>query len=152
MGLNDRYKINPKLAHETIDREVVIVDLHNGNYYSMDKVGADVWCLIELNHSVGEIINEISHYHDRSREDIENVISQLISDLKNEGLIIADSDKTSKSDVSSHPQFKKGTANNKNSFERPILRKYTDMQDLLLLDPIHQVEETGWPNVKKEQT
>jgi hypothetical protein len=28
----------------------------------------------------------------------------------------------------------------------PVLNKYTDMQDLLLLDPIHEVDERGWPN------
>jgi hypothetical protein len=27
----------------------------------------------------------------------------------------------------------------------PLLRKYTDMRDLLLLDPIHDVDEQGWP-------
>ena len=28
----------------------------------------------------------------------------------------------------------------------PRLDKYTDMQELLLLDPIHEVDERGWPN------
>ena len=36
------------------------------------------------------------------------------------------------------------------SFEAPILHKYTDMQDLLLLDPIHEVDEAGWPSVKPD--
>ena len=26
------------------------------------------------------------------------------------------------------------------------LGKYTDMQELLLLDPVHEVDEAGWPN------
>jgi hypothetical protein len=26
-----------------------------------------------------------------------------------------------------------------------VLQKYTDMADLLLLDPIHEVDEQGWP-------
>ena len=30
----------------------------------------------------------------------------------------------------------------------PVLEKYTDMQELLLLDPIHDVEEAGWPKAK----
>ena len=31
----------------------------------------------------------------------------------------------------------------------PVLNKYSDMQDLLLLDPIHDVdEEAGWPTNK----
>jgi hypothetical protein len=30
----------------------------------------------------------------------------------------------------------------------PILNRHGDMQDLALLDPIHDVEGEGWPNRK----
>jgi len=30
-------------------------------------------------------------------------------------------------------------------FSTPTMSVYTDMEDLLLLDPIHDVDETGWP-------
>jgi len=34
-------------------------------------------------------------------------------------------------------------------FSAPRLDKYTDMQQLLLIDPIHEVsDEQGWPKVK----
>jgi hypothetical protein len=29
-----------------------------------------------------------------------------------------------------------------------VLERYTDMQELLLLDPIHDVDESGWPHRK----
>ena len=29
-----------------------------------------------------------------------------------------------------------------------MLHRYTDMADFMLVDPIHEVEETGWPNQK----
>ena len=29
----------------------------------------------------------------------------------------------------------------------PALERFTDMEDLLLLDPVHDVEEMGWPHV-----
>jgi hypothetical protein len=38
----------------------------------------------------------------------------------------------------------------KSPFEMPKLSKYTDMEDLLALDPIHEVDEMGWPNAKLE--
>jgi hypothetical protein len=28
----------------------------------------------------------------------------------------------------------------------PQLIEYSDLQDLILVDPIHDVEESGWPN------
>jgi hypothetical protein len=32
----------------------------------------------------------------------------------------------------------------------PVLERYTDMQELLFLDPIHDVDESGWPHRKVE--
>ncbi|HDY70854.1 MAG TPA: PqqD family protein, partial [Nitrospirae bacterium] len=43
-----RFRINkPHVINEIIDGEVVILNLDTGNYYSMDKAGADIWGLIE---------------------------------------------------------------------------------------------------------
>ena len=38
----------------------------------------------------------------------------------------------------------------KTQFEFPIIEKFTDMQELLLLDPIHEVDEKGWPHQAAE--
>jgi hypothetical protein len=35
----------------------------------------------------------------------------------------------------------------KTPFQVPEFAKYNDMQNLLLADPIHDVDETGWPNL-----
>src|SRR4051794_38301552 len=32
------------------------------------------------------------------------------------------------------------------AYGAPALNKYTDMQELLLLDPVHEVDEAGWPS------
>jgi hypothetical protein len=79
---------------------------------------------------------------------IEGAITALVTELLGEKLIIPrgapdDSDGPSlepasaKSDCSEPAQPVK--------FEKCELIKYTDMQELLLLDPIHEVDETGWP-------
>ena len=33
-------------------------------------------------------------------------------------------------------------------FAPPRLEKYSDLEDLLVLDPIHDVDEAGWPIAK----
>ncbi len=44
MNTNGRIKINvPQSVHETIDGEIVILDLDKGNYYSLVGIGADIW-------------------------------------------------------------------------------------------------------------
>jgi len=35
-------------------------------------------------------------------------------------------------------------------FEDPVIEKYSDMKAILLADPIHDVEEEGWPKVKAQ--
>ena len=30
-------------------------------------------------------------------------------------------------------------------YTAPAVQKYDDLEDLLLLDPIHEVDEAGWP-------
>ncbi|MCU1244771.1 MAG: hypothetical protein JWN02_681, partial [Acidobacteria bacterium] len=29
---------------------------------------------------------------------------------------------------------------------RPRLERYTDMQEIILLDPVHKVDSQGWPH------
>ncbi len=31
---------------------------------------------------------------------------------------------------------------------KPRLETYSDMQDLILLDPVHEVDERGWPHAQ----
>jgi len=31
------------------------------------------------------------------------------------------------------------------AFEPPVLTTFSDMQELLWLDPIHEVDDAGWP-------
>ncbi len=37
-------------------------------------------------------------------------------------------------------------------WEVPKFEKFTDMQDLLLFDPIHEVQPSGWPAVTRDET
>ena len=35
-------------------------------------------------------------------------------------------------------------------FRTPVLSKFDDMNEMLLLDPVHDVAETGWPAPRDE--
>jgi hypothetical protein len=151
MDHNRRFGINkPTVVHETIDNEVIIIEFDSGNYYSLDKVGADVWNLIERGKPFGQIVEAISNLYRGSTEKVQNALSQLITELENENLVSAikemqptDSQSSIHNDVAAPIADKE-----KPEFESPILQKYSDMQELLLLDPIHEVDERGWPTAK----
>ncbi|MBW4497057.1 MAG: PqqD family protein [Oscillatoria princeps RMCB-10] len=140
-------KINsPKVVHEIIDGEVVIVHLLKGHYYSLVKTGADIWSGIERGISRERILEEMVSRYDGDPADIEKAVNNMIEQLQEEELIAVA--QTEESGTAAAGAIEAKANPEKLSFEPPKLDKYTDMEDLLLLDPIHEVDETGWPNVK----
>jgi hypothetical protein len=146
MNSNARLSVNaPKVANQLIDGEVIMINLDTGTYYSLDKVGALVWSLIQQSASLETIIEGISFRYEASREEMLDSVAKLIDDLSAENLIRID-----EAAVESNAPRAVDPAPQKQKFEAPSLQKYTDMQDLLLLDPIHEVDEAGWPVSKPE--
>ena len=153
MDLSGYYKINrPVVVDEIIDDEAVIIHFDRGNYYSLNKVGADIWSFIESGATVSEIAEAVSHRYEGSRAIIENGVGQLIVELQEEDLIVPDKAKGPASVQGLGVHLEPDPETERPDFEAPILRKYTDMQDLLLLDPIHEVDEAGWPGVKADRS
>jgi hypothetical protein len=72
----------------------------------------------------------------------------FLNQLQQEGLVIAIDDKSTDSPLPQNWKDQITVNGNKTVFNAPVLNKYTDMQDLLLLDPIHEVDATGWPSTK----
>jgi hypothetical protein len=141
------FRINDaKVAHQTIDGEVVIINLDSGNYYSLDKVGADIWNAIEESVCVDQIVERIACRCGGDRAVVEVAVMRLIAELQQEDLIASGQAKTPEGIMKRDPQFDSEAGAGRLSFEAPVLQKYSDMQDLLLLDPIHEVDETGWPH------
>ncbi len=139
------FRVNaPNVIHETIDGEAVIVNLQTGSYYSIDKVGAAVWQRMEQGLGVARIVAAIAAEYAGDAADIEAGVRQLFTQLQDEGLVVA-ADASAGDDAAAAGNGS-AAAEARPPFERPVLHKYTDMEDLLLLDPIHDVGDKGWPN------
>jgi hypothetical protein len=150
MEANSRFRVNsPQVTHETIDGEAVILNLDTGSYYSVNNAAAVIWNLLDSGMTIKRIIETISARFTGSPKEIEAGVQALIEKLAEEGLIIvnAEVDGTTAEQVEltavRHPEPE--------PFEFPALHKYTDMEDLLLLDPIHDVDDIGWPNKPRDE-
>lgn len=154
MNSSRRFRINnPQVIYETIDDEVVIIQFESGNYYSLDKAGAEIWHMIESNTPVSKITEGITHLYKGTNVEIESAVDQIITELQRENLIVPDSAKEPKStqeyiiQAETHPETERPT------FESPVLKKHTDIQELLILEglqitePIHKFDDTGWPAI-----
>ena len=150
MDTNGGLRINtPKIVHETIDGETVILNLDNGNYYSLVGVGAHIWGFIDSGATVNDIIKKVKSDYRNNGDDIETAVNKFVSELRQEGLTVPHKSNTLGNFQWPAEKGEAGLNGELQTFIAPTLNKYSDMQDLLLLDPIHDVdEEAGWPTNK----
>lgn len=138
---------SPEVVSEIIDDELIIMNLKTGNYYSSTAVGAAVWSLIEAGLNNDQIVDTVSNDYSVKKAAAEKHLFGFFEKLLNEGLVQAK--EVDDASVTTFPEV--GSASPKKpEFTPPTLNIYTDMQDLMLLDPIHDVGEVGWPQPKDD--
>ena len=140
MSATDTFRVNsPRVIYENIDGELVLINLEKGSYYSTDSVGAELWDLIVAGCCVTEMHQAIRARYEGDALEIDKAIAEFLSELRGEELIIA-AEEAGKSE-----RARPGAGAERRPFLVPVLNKYSDMKDMLVLDPIHDVEERGWP-------
>jgi len=150
MNAVQKYRVNsPKVVHETIDGEVVVVNLDKGDYYSFLATGAEIWENLIQGKPSNLVVAEICDRYAGEPGHIENSIRAFLDQLQQEELIVTAASDSPPSQPSSDPAAENSAPQEKQPFEIPTLQKYTDMEELLALDPIHEVDDMGWPNVKQ---
>lgn len=146
-----QYRMNePSVASETIDGEVVIINLETGTYFSLTFVASQIWELLGRGMTAKQIVDQIDSKYNSNGVDLTHTVETFIDSLIEEKLIVEAID-SEQSDPELNPISTDGHAStDKLPFTAPVLSKFTDMQELLFLDPIHEVDESGWPNMKEQ--
>lgn len=145
----DGYRMNtPRITHENLDGEVILLDFEVGTYFSLSGSGAAVWEAVGEGATLEQIVSRVSLAYAGDASAIAKSVEALLDQMEAESLVLrapaAELPPATKVELSEASQAQ-------SAFETPKLEKHTDMQDLLLLDPIHEVEESsGWPNRKTE--
>jgi coenzyme PQQ synthesis protein D (PqqD) len=142
-----RFAVNaPSVVSEIIDGEVIIMNLKSGNYYSSDKLGAVVWSWIEEGKTEPEMTRLAALRYRASPQQIGASFRIFFDRLMTEDLVRqVEADDAASAAEPNHTSPQE-------DFVAPELCTYTDMQDLLLLDPIHEVNQEGWPQAKERET
>jgi hypothetical protein len=117
------------VAGEVVDGEAVIINLGNGMYYTMDKVGADVWQLIERRRCMDEMAGEIAARYGVDPETVLGDLGVVVAELVAEGLVLTLNGSAARDDAP--VELGRPTA----PYARPALTRYTDMSEVLALDP-----------------
>jgi len=109
------------VAGETVDGETIVLNLLTGAYHSLQGEAAQVW---------GTITSSETH-------EVDPRIDQILADF-----LAAEIIEWSGARNLPTPSVDARVVG---------LTSYTDMTELLAADPIHEVDERGWPKLREER-
>ena len=136
------FEVNePMVISETIDGETVIISLTSGSYYSLKHSGAAIWSGIQQSARLSDIAEMVRTTFEVGGASVEAEMGALIDRLAEEGLV-----RPSAAAASAGARAALAGLALK-AFRPPLLEKFTDMEAMLLLDPVHDVDDEGWPHV-----
>ena len=131
--------IAPDVVHETIDGEAIVINLTTGTYFSLDGSGAAVWARLKGGGTLDDAVLELAEAHGADPVALGAEVARLLGELHEHGLVL-----------SAPPALLREAAvtGGLGTFVPARLGVYTDMEEFLLVDPIHEVEPAqGWPHV-----
>ena len=147
MNLDSTFFVNDRdVIAESVEGETLIINLNTGVYYSSDKAGDEIWRHLKDGHSIAQVVDALSARHNTDNGAIREEVLAFVTRLNEEGLIV-ETDGVAPNDAALE------NLNDAAEFVKPELKRYTDFQELLLLDPIHEVHEpSGWPVQKPDSS
>jgi len=151
----------PHVIHQSIDGEVVLIHLEKGTYHSLRGSGARVFPLLEGGVSSAGLARALAAAYEGEAAAIEAAAARFLEDLRRDGLVVevgtgagagAGEWVGGGAGSGAGPEIEAGlelagAGAARPPFEAPRVESFSDLQDLILADPIHEVEPSGWPNV-----
>lgn len=125
----------PMLISRQFGDEIVLANYESGIYYNLGGTGAQIWQGLAAGKSVDEIVGGFAA-GSADRLTVDGDVRRFVDHLVAEGIIVP-SDRAAAVD-DWLPSLSDG-------FAAPVLERFDDLRDLLLVDPIHDVGEAGWP-------
>ena len=113
---------------------------------SARRCGVEVWSLLAQGRSGDEVVGELQTRYPAAGDDVTEPVHALIDELLQEELL----DPAAENGNGHSAGAAVLAAAPPGSFVPPVLKKFTDLQYFLLVDPIHQVEAAGWPHERRD--
>lgn len=134
----------PGVVCDVVGDEVVFVNLESGAYYSTEGAGAAIWRLLAEGRTIDGAIRGIGARYAGDAAEIERDVRAFVDRLVSESLVRIGSGAA----PAAAPPDEDPSAD-RPRFPGIVFQKYVDLEELLLLDPIHEATDAGWPNAKK---
>ncbi|MBP0495016.1 PqqD family protein [Roseomonas indoligenes] len=118
----------PGIISRDFGDEMVVANLDTGIFYSLGGSASRIWSGLNSGYTGRQIAASFP-------QDAAASVSEFLAQLLAEGLLVP-----AEAPVL-NPRGLPGTP----TFDAPTLERFDDLQGLLLIDPIHDVGEAGWP-------
>ena len=142
MSGRQRFVLNsPLVVADTVDGEAIVVHLGTGTYYSFLGDSMLLWNAVAAGAGSERIAAEVAAASGTTADAAQKAVDEFCSSLLAEGLIVepaGEADPEPDVDLSAGGE----------GLVAPSFESHTDMQDLVLLDPVHEVDERGWPHAQ----
>jgi hypothetical protein len=142
-GETQTFSVASSLTHERLDDEVIAIDLESGAYFALDDAAADGWTILagggSLDDAADSVATRFAVAPDEARSDLERFAAELVE----AGLL-------ERVDARPVPVTLGPRANASRPYRPPAIERFNDLEELLLLDPIHEVDDAGWPVSRAE--
>ncbi|HKP24725.1 MAG TPA: hypothetical protein VJV39_12735 [Dongiaceae bacterium] len=146
MGEAMQYRLSssPNVSARSFGDEVVAANFVKGVYYSLLGPAAQIWDGLIAGVAIETVIAQTAALSDADAADFAAAANNLVQALLDEQLIepAPDAAATAWQPVPGAD----------GPYGLPVIERFTDMEDLLQLDPVHDVEEMGWPHVNPAST
>jgi hypothetical protein len=126
---------NAGLAAEEFDREIVLLDVVRGLYFSLGGAAVDLWRAFGEPRGADEAIEALClRFPDADRP----ALKAAVQGMRHHGLLV----KSEASFGSGRPAFTPAAR----EFHPPTVEAFSDLADLISIDPVHEVDSgAGWP-------
>lgn len=127
-----------EIASKVVDGEAIMINLSDGRYYSMQGAGGFIWTCITSGTTLKQLIGALTERYDAESLVVERDITGLVSVLLEEALVVH-------SDLPPVEIPSTGGATGRAPYEAAHLEVYTEMGELLALDPpLPGLEDIPW--------
>ena len=137
-----QYRVNAShISHDRLQDEVIVINVGSGAYYSGSGTAADIWTVISQGTSIDEIARKLASAYSVDERVVRGEVETCVAFLLERGLIETTDSLPDKAGASLPVAVR-------SAWKSPVFDEYTDMWELIKLDPIHEVDEVGWPVAK----
>lgn len=132
----------PEVIAEEFGTEIVVLNLGNGKYFSLTGLAMDLWRDISRGYRPKDLVDRLVVLHDAVGSGARIFFQELIR----EGLIRP----VPAADTPPSLELATVLAALEQNSQPPRLEAFDDMAELILADPIHDVDEDlGWPTKRE---